>query len=311
MFLRDLFHHGVLRAVGSDFPDLLHRLSTNDITSMQPGDVRETVIITDKARIIDVVLVLVREDDVLLLTSPGKTDELLEWFAKYTIMEDVHYSDAGDAFGQFEIHSDDLTSVLNANTIPVPPLWKSCREQIATVPAMIIRHDSICAPGIRILARKEDGGTISKTIRSSLLSDALNIDSEEGFDFWRIRHGYPKVGFELTERVHPLESGAERVVNFSKGCYIGQEVIARLDSYNKIQRHLRSLVFCSPVEDISELPCDLFVDGKNAGFLTSFATDTANGITLGLGCIRLAYEMPGTVLSLGTGAGAAELVVSA
>ncbi len=128
---------------------------------------------------------------------------------------------------------------------------------------------------------------------------------DETFELLRIRAGLPAVGRELTERTNPLEAGATADVSFTKGCYIGQEVIARLDTYHKVQRHLRRLVLVGDMPDDARSfartlapGTGLTAEGRDGGFLTSCAYDPDTHALIALGCIRTAFTEQGALLHL-------------
>jgi folate-binding protein YgfZ len=96
-------------------------------------------------------------------------------------------------------------------------------------------------------------------------------------------HGVPLMGNELSLDVNPLEAGLKRCVSFTKGCYIGQEVIARLDSYNKLQRTIAAfeILSQSPVA-----PGVLLAEGEEVGWTTSHCMDSAGDHQFALGYLR-------------------------
>ena len=123
-----------------------------------------------------------------------------------------------------------------------------------------------------------------------LISEQLNSHGAEwiGEDSWemlRIKYAIPLFGREIGQEYNPLEVGLEKLIDFDKGCYIGQEVIARLDTYNKVKKRLVSLSIdssysCSPKQEI-------YLDGKVVGHITSIAMHP-NGLEyIGLGFLRV------------------------
>ena len=93
----DASYIGRLKATGDDTLDLLNRLSTNKVVDLEPGQGAPTVLTTDRGRILDVIIVVHAGDHVLLLTSPGTQDAVIEWLDKYTIMEDLVVEDISSA----------------------------------------------------------------------------------------------------------------------------------------------------------------------------------------------------------------------
>ena len=91
-----IVHHtdyGCLKATGEDTLDLINRLSTNKVEHLEPGHWAPTVLTTDRGRIVDLLCVVHAGDHVLLLTSPGQQQPVIEWLDKYTIMEDLEVED--------------------------------------------------------------------------------------------------------------------------------------------------------------------------------------------------------------------------
>ncbi len=101
--------------------------------------------------------------------------------------------------------------------------------------AIISRNDDVFG-GFLFICASEDNEFYSKKILKNN-SDLKKITQSE-YETLRIEYGIPKFGKEMTNETNPLECGLEKYVSFTKGCYIGQEVIARLDTYDKISKHM-------------------------------------------------------------------------
>lgn len=290
---------GCLKIQGNDSLDFLHRLTTNDLLSLTPGSVGETILTTEKGKIIDVVLLLVRPGDNLLLTSAGSTQRVKEWLNKFIVMDDVIVEDVSSEYAQLKIFGDVPGNVIRQelNLHYDGSLRKWHTHMLRDLDFIFASHQSVTAPGWLVIARTSEENQIAYAL-SEMMNTDLFIVSQDAFDLWRIENGYPRVGFELTEKVHPLESGAERAVSFTKGCYIGQEVIARLDTYQKVQRHLRGVIF--EEDHVEEIPggTSFTVGRDDAGFLTSFVYHPDMKKYIGLGLIRLTYEHPGERLEI-------------
>ena len=100
----------------------------------------------------------------------------------------------------------------------------------------------------------------------------------------RIERGIPVHGKEITEAVNPLEAGLSTLVSFTKGCYIGQEVVARLDTYGKVRRKLCGLVF---PDDSPNVPVGrLFFSGEEVGWTTSHTYSTQLNKVIALGYVK-------------------------
>ena len=128
----------------------------------------------------------------------------------------------------------------------------------------------------------------------NLLEQGAVPVGREAWNIRRIELGIPRYGFELTESANPLEAGLFDSISLSKGCYIGQEVIARMDTYDKVSRQLRRLHFSGEVDDSSK-PV-LSSDGKKVGIVTSSVYSIELGKHIGLGYIKNKYAELGNEL---------------
>lgn len=137
-------------------------------------------------------------------------------------------------------------------------------------------------PCYSILLKSETGDFAKEfTQRNGIVGDNLL------FQTVRIEQGVPWPGLDLTADINPLEAGLEKFISFQKGCYIGQEVIARLDTYRKVKAHLRGVLFDYP-EPAGSPGIFKADDGTEAGYLTSDCFSQTIGKRIGMGYIKTA-----------------------
>ena len=117
----------------------------------------------------------------------------------------------------------------------------------------------------------------------------------------RVEMGAPAYGKELSEDFNPLEANLLEYISFTKGCYVGQEVVARLKTYNKVQRQLVGLRW--DFDSRAAPGSKLMLEGKQVGLVTSAAKSPRLDKVLGLGYVRTAQAQAGTVLSMDVGDG--------
>ncbi len=282
---------GRIEVRGKDRLDLLHRLSTNAISRLAPGEVSTTVFVNDRGRVIDSVTVCARQDCLMLITSPGRELFLVKWIDKHTITEDIRL--------RIITGETVMTSLIGARMIS---LYLELREHgggdadrengfvFARRPGSPPHVADVIAPldGARDLASFL--GTIPGARR-------IGGKAYEGF---RIASGIPASPGELNESYNPLECGLRGSINFAKGCYIGQEVIARLDTYGKTRRHLARVASAKPVT--APLPVLLTKGGAEAGLLTSTTDFPFGGQYPGLAILRSDIASPGDRLDAGPAA---------
>ena len=276
---------GKIRAAGADVLDLLNRLSTNRVDHLSAGEGAPTVLTSDKGRIIDLVYVLNLGPFVMLLTGAGAQGRVMEWVDRYTIMEDSTLEDVTDFVALVSVAGPKACDVLEATTglsLTVLEDWYSVRFETDGLGGWVVRMDLGTLSCYRVLV--EDGG--EGAFLEKLQDWGATPVGTEAWEAYRIGAGLPVYGKELDESRNPLEAGLVGAIDFDKGCYIGQEVIARLDTYEKVQRALVSLKIgeCGQWEEGDYL----ILDGRRVGTITSLARAPSGGEAVGLGYVRLA-----------------------
>jgi folate-binding protein YgfZ len=256
----DVSNYGRLSVRGDDALDLLNRLSTNDLELMRPGGGMETVLTTNKGRIIDLLRILHMGDHLLMLTSPGTQDRVVEWIDFYTFAEDITVTDIAPDTSHFLFVGDAAGDALSEAGFGAwgltTPLSHTASE-IGDGVIVIVRTESGSLPAWEVIVpRGQD-----------IPSDGIEKPGTSALEMLRIEQGIPAFPSELNESHNPLEANLKPHISFNKGCYIGQEVVARLNTYDRVQRFLCRLV----VEDTITLEpgSALTVDGDSAGEVTS------------------------------------------
>jgi len=240
---------GWVRLTGATRVDFLHRMSTNHLLGLKPGEARLTALSTPIGRMIDCVLAIGLPEALLLMTGAGNADKVTRWLRKYIFFKDdvqVSVDELAGARGVFEVEMAPLGG------IPWPPQgW-------------LILDAGPAPDGV------EDGAA---------------------FEAYRVSRGWPRFPNEIGEDYIPLEAGLRAAVSFSKGCYIGQEIIARMEARGQMAKRLMRLRVDGP----ATAGAALFAGGVAAGTLTSVAGTDA------LGFVRSAYATPGTVVQTAGG----------
>ncbi len=157
------------------------------------------------------------------------------------------------------------------------------------------REDFGTVPGGAFLIRRE---SVSDFLAAADSGRLLLLDRADEIETLRVLAGVPAYGHELTELFNPLELGLRSAVSFTKGCYVGQEVIARLDSYGKVQRELVSLDLRGSTSE-ARVGDDLVVAGESVGALTSISPLAfLDGRRRALAVLRRSPEARSTTLLL-------------
>ncbi len=268
-------HEGRLRAVGRDRLDLLHRMSTNDLAHVAAGEARPTVLTTPIARMVDQLWVLNRGETVLCLTSPGRTTAVRSWLAGYIFYNDkVKFEDASAELGQMALYGPGAAAVADALAPGAAALAENRFLDDGDV--VMLRGRPLAGDGFTVIAPR---ARLEALWGQALAAGAIPA-GEDAYQMLRLEAGVPG-NAELTEDYIPLEANLWPAVDFHKGCYIGQEIIARMESRGKLARRLVGLRLKAPAAVGAEVRAE--AGGPVAGTLTSA------GELPGHGAVALAY----------------------
>jgi len=261
------------RLIG-DWPDLLdliHRLSTNAVTELKPGAGAETVLTTAQGRIVErLYLAHLGDAGVLLLGGAGRAGPVLEHLKKYTFAEQTGLADRGGDQCLLALGGPLAAETLATAGFAAPPPLGVADGMHDGLPVHILGHDGYSADGFSVLVSHERAGSLWRALVLAVSKTDGRAAGEQALQAARIRRGIPLAGAELTEEHNPLEAGLRDAVAFDKGCYVGQEVVARLDTYDKVSRCIVGLTL---PENLLVVPGEskLFRDGTAAGIVTSVA----------------------------------------
>ncbi len=295
----DLSHESIVAFSGADTLDFLNRITTNEITDLKPGQAVRTIFTNENGRILDHVTLFYYEETLFSLGSGLYQKKLAEWIDKYLIMDDVTVESRDGAFVVLEFTGPGTEKFLQTlavnNVIDHEPMH-TAELSIGGNTCTIITMDPAGAlPRYRLIAEAGRAGEIFKTVLDALPGHKGQWVGNGAYSAFRIEQGIPTAPFELNESYNPHEAGIIPDVSFAKGCYIGQEIIARLDTYDKIQKHLRGIVFDS--DPLPDSHLKLFTkDGKSAGEITAFSYSPGLKRSAGLAYIKKNYAEAGTGL---------------
>jgi folate-binding protein YgfZ len=305
---------GRLSLTGEDALDLLNRLSTNDLMGLQVDRGIPTVLTSNKGRIIDLLYVLRLADRLLVLTAPENRQTVADRIDFYTFTEDVTIQDITEETAMLSVAGPGGASLLDGVSgadISSLGRYDSVHVSMGGVETTLIRTDLAQLPVYDLIVAGADGQRLWR----ELLIEGEGVDVKpvgmEALEAARVEQGVPVYGKELSEEFNPLEANLLEYISFTKGCYVGQEVVARLDTYKKVKKHLVGLRWDS---DSNPAPgAKLLLDGKQVGVVTSAAKSPRLNRGVGLGYVRKAQAQPGTVLSMdaGDGEGPVEVVAAA
>lgn len=279
---------GIIQADGQEVLDLIHRLSTNGCLNLQAQMGKQTILTNEKGRIIDVITIINRIDHTLILTSPGNEQQVISWLKKYIIMENIRFTIMTNDVEMVTVHGpeslDFVSQFIGGDLLTLPmhsAISKSDSNRFA------IRSMPIHELQFLIIDQKDNGlfdYFLSQKDIPELFSNDWNRE--------RILAGQGIYSHEWSDAYNPLEAGLLHLIDFKKGCYIGQEVIARLDSYNKVNKRLMGISSQSHFEEHDLI----YVEDEQIGVITSIAS--LEDMTIALGYVRSEHSYDETNIQI-------------
>jgi tRNA-modifying protein YgfZ len=270
--LIDLSDRAKLRVTGSDRIRFLNGQLTNDIANLKPSVAVYTCALSAKGKLCGDLFVTPLKDAVLLDYEPALRDSIPARLEKYLIADEVELEDITEQFALFHL----CGMALPDTSLPEGTVTTSNRFAVDGKDLLL--------------------SATLKNVASKLVNETPLTDSE--VERFRIEQGIPRWGTELSEEVIPNEAGLdERAISYTKGCYLGQEIISRIKSLGHVNRHLRGvrLINGSELEPGDKLGSE---DGKQIGTVTSAGLSERLGGWIGLAYLRRGSDQPGTVYSV-------------
>lgn len=282
--LLDRSHEGRVRLVGADALALIQRTSTNDVLKLTAGQGCATVFINPVGRILDRVEVWHQGEGVLLLAGPGRGAALRAYVQQNIFFRDkIIASDVTTETAQLALHgatADAIAEALvtHASSLPV---FHTLTGTLNDVPFTIGRAKPLMGAHFRLVCAAEQAAALWAGILALGQAHGLQAGGSLVYNVLRIESGTPAAGRELSGDYIPLEVGLWDEVSFAKGCYTGQEIIARMESRGKLAKTLVKFRLSAALD----APADLTADGKRVGTLTSSVT-TPDGAHYGVGFVK-------------------------
>src|SRR5829696_8699667 len=238
--LVDRAGRGRLALTGEDRRTFLHGQVTNDIEGLEPGHGRYAALLTHKGKMLTDLRVLDLGDELLLSCERAGLQELFNMIRRYKLGSDVEVHKRTLEMGELSLIGPEARRIAGAGELG-PEEHDTLRAEIAGHPVVLVATDL----GVDVFC----DAAVTDGVRAALLAAGAAEVAEAAAEIVRIESGRPRYGVDLDQNVIPQEAGLnERAVSFTKGCYVGQETVARLYYRGKPNRHLRGLRLSAAVE---------------------------------------------------------------
>ncbi len=299
--------HTFLRMTGPDVAKWLQTQTTNDVVAIESGHGHANALLDRKARLQAHFTVHRWEDEYWLIVERGQSPHLLETLDQHLFLEDVTIEDNGDGVDQVLVQGPRATAFLAAvldtadaigsDYLPATPY--GCH------PLELLGHEVLA---FRMSDTGEDGFLlVTEAGAAPPLIDALSeagaafspeVIGPEAREILRIEAGIPRFGVDMDRENRLPETTLEReAVSYEKGCYLGQEVVAKLRTYSSVRRALTGLAFTRDASGAPKPGETLYVDGKDVGEMRSATFSPTLGYLIGMAYLDRDHRDPGSELT--------------
>jgi folate-binding protein YgfZ len=269
----DLGFRTVVRATGADRVGFLQGMLTNDIATIPGGENRPALLLTIQGRVTADVRVAAVDDALLLDVDVRARDAMTAALEKLIIADDVELAASPEAI------------------IGVEGPGAAALVATAAPGVRVLRGGELGAGGMVLHVDPADAGRVWDTLVAAG-GRPCGLDALEGR---RVELGIPRIGLDMDESTLALEVPVEWAISQTKGCYLGQEVVARATARGHVNRKLVAMRLEGPLPPAGAL---LVRDGKEVGELTTVARAYGAGANAALGLVRKEWWDPGTELAV-------------
>lgn len=283
-----------LELTGKDRAAFLHNFCTADVKKMNVGEATELFILDSRGKTLAFGHVFCCENRLLISTADGQHSESVrQHLDKYVIREDVEVKDISserqDLFvlGQASVDATRKFAELGSN---------ECREVEFDEKVVLLAAIELAGFGMLLSSRPDacDG------VRKFLADQDVLPCSGKLFDSLRLAAGTPKFGAEVDETNLPQELRRdEKAISFTKGCYLGQETVAKIDAIGHVNRFLVGVLFEGPIVEGVASDCEVTKDGAKIGALKSLADSPFHNQTIGMAYVKRKHASAGTEVVVG------------
>ncbi|MBI3892599.1 MAG: aminomethyl transferase family protein, partial [Candidatus Wallbacteria bacterium] len=302
--MADRCHRGKVSVEGPDAREFLHGFVTNDIKGLAEDAACYAAILNLKGKMVADARVLGVDGKLLLDLEPGLAGAVAQHLDKYAIGVKVELKDVSEELGSIGLYGPEAPRVLGTFLgEEVGPLPETQVLDCAFdgEPLWIAGSDLAGEDGYDLIAAR----ALMPALWGALLAAGTGLRpvGTAALEILRVEAGVPRYGRDMDENTIPLEAGLDHAISYTKGCYLGQEVIARISHQGHVNRKLTGFVLDRGVRPAPGTK--LLAADRETGWLTTVVDSPALGRPVALGLARREYLEPGTRLTLDGGLGEA------
>jgi aminomethyltransferase len=290
----DRSHVGKATVTGRDRQTFLQGMLSNEVKSLQPGQGTAAAFLDAHGKVMALLHVYACEDRVLLELPPGLTGKTLELIDHYLISEKAYFEAADESFVVIAVEGPGapaLLASLAGRSLELGP-HQHVEVAIAGAPVRVARRSETGGAGFQCWTMPFHGAALWQ----ALIDAGARPVGAEALDILRVEAGIPWYGRDVDETVILPETRLEHLVSYNKGCYIGQEVVARVKYRGHVNRALTGLVLEG--DRVPAAGSHVVAGDKEIGRITSAVRSVALATPIALGYVRREHLAPGTVVAV-------------
>jgi glycine cleavage system T protein len=299
--LCDLSHRGLIRVTGKDRQRFLHAMLSNDTQSLQPGQGCYATLLSVKGHMIADLVVYAEEQAYVLELEPQVVRPFIEAIEWYVISEDVTFHNDSGQWGLLAVQgplSADLLALVLGQEVPDLAMYASTACQIAGHAVRLVRRSYTGEPGYLVMAPPAALPDLWHALWEHREACSVAAVGLEVLETARIEAGLPVYGQDMSDATIPVEANLQEALSYTKGCYVGQEVIARIDARGHVNRKLVGLLLDGAT--LPESGAKIVAPQREVGWITSTTHSPALQQNIALGYVRREVWEPGTRLEVHT-----------
>jgi len=301
----DLSYRNRIVLLGADRVKLLNGQVTNNIKDLKPGEGCYAALVNAKARMLADIHVFALENELLLDLEPGLGATVGPRLEQFFLADDVQWVDAAPHYGHLSLQGPRarraIESLRLVPNVPEAPFRSTCFQHPELGMLYVMNLSRFGSIGFDIYVPTASLAALAEPMIEAARGQGGGPVGWTALETARIEAGIPRFGADMDDSILPPEAGLEEsAISYTKGCYSGQEVIARIRTYGQVSKALRGLVLSTGPAELPVPRTKLYRNGKETGFITSVVWSPARSETIVLGYVRRENNGPGTELQVGS-----------
>jgi len=299
----DLSFRSRICLTGADRVRFLNGQVTNNVKDLRPGEGCYAALVTAKGKLQSDLNIYSLPNELLLDFELGLTESIAQRLDKYIIADDVQVVDAGAAYGLLSVQGPKSEAAVRslglASGLPAKPMSFITVNDATLGEIYVMNQPRLGTSGFDLFVPVASLGAVMDKLIAAVKQLGGRACGWQALEMARIEAGIPRFGEDMDETNLAPEAGIEeRAISYSKGCYIGQEVIARIRTYGQVAKTLRGLWLADDLPELPKKGDKLFHHEKEAGYITSVLASPSLKANIALGYVRKEANQIGTEVRL-------------